>query len=338
MCYRQLTFVVYLMILFGRKSDKEDDRLHELLEEDRFEEFRGSIQIFSIMLALPLFPLFWFADLIYVPHLKWHFLVLRLLVIPYSIAIFYLSKKVQTLKGMHVLAWVFTIFCALAVTYMTFLAGGVSSPYYAGINLATLATLAFLPMSKRSRWLWVLFAWSPFYIWGFISKSAFEDWRMLGIHSFFIASTIYISIIIRSFFDRLRLKEIKTRLELSDEQKKLKNEQEKLQVANRLIREIFGRYLSDDVVESILKLPEGLFLGGEKRRVTIVMSDLRDFTSISEQLKPEHVVQLLNSYFKIMFDVIEGYGGTVNEISGDSLLILFGAPQDLYDHTQRAVA
>jgi class 3 adenylate cyclase len=69
-----------------------------------------------------------------------------------------------------------------------------------------------------------------------------------------------------------------------------------------------------------------------------MITDLRGFTSISEQLKPEQVVQLLNSYFQRMFDVAQEYGGTIDEISGDSLLLLFGAHQDLPERSQKAVA
>jgi adenylate cyclase len=81
-----------------------------------------------------------------------------------------------------------------------------------------------------------------------------------------------------------------------------------------------------------------LELGGEKRKVTIMMTDLRGFTALSERLKPEQVVQLLNSYFEVMVDVVLQYSGTINEIVGDALLVIFGAPQEMPDRAQRAIA
>lgn len=111
-----------------------------------------------------------------------------------------------------------------------------------------------------------------------------------------------------------------------------------LNKANQFIRKTFGRYLSEDIVENILLSSEGLKMGGEKKVLTIMITDLRGFTSISEQLKPEQVVRLLNSYFKRMFDIAQRYQGTINEISGDALLILFGAPQQIKDRSQKAVA
>ena len=113
---------------------------------------------------------------------------------------------------------------------------------------------------------------------------------------------------------------------------------EALEVRNRFIREAFGRYLSDDIVESILESPEGLKRGGEKRNVTIMLTDLRGFTAITETSEPEQVVRMLNGYLEVMFDVIERFNGTISDIVGDSLVVLFGAPRDLPDRAQWAVA
>ena len=113
---------------------------------------------------------------------------------------------------------------------------------------------------------------------------------------------------------------------------------EDLEKSSELIKRMFGRYLSTEVMNSLLEDPSALELGGEKRMVTIMMTDLRGFTSLSERLEPEQVVQMLNSYFEVMVEAILQYNGTINEIIGDALLVIFGAPQDLPDRTQRAIA
>ena len=111
-----------------------------------------------------------------------------------------------------------------------------------------------------------------------------------------------------------------------------------LEVRNQFIRKTFGRYLTDDVVENLLESPDGLKVGGERREVTILMTDLRGFSSLSERLKPEQVVSLLNIYLGTMTDVILKYEGTIDEFIGDAILVVFGAPIQKKDHAERAVA
>jgi PAS domain S-box-containing protein len=113
---------------------------------------------------------------------------------------------------------------------------------------------------------------------------------------------------------------------------------EQLELRNSFIRETFGRYVTDEVVATVLESPTGLQIGGEKRKVTMVMADLRGFTSLSERLAPERVVTILNRYLSTMVKIIKRYEGTIDEFIGDAIFILFGAPTWQEDDAQRAVA
>jgi len=113
---------------------------------------------------------------------------------------------------------------------------------------------------------------------------------------------------------------------------------EQLERANRFIRKTFGRYLSDSIVDTILESPEGTSLGGEKRKLTIMMTDLRGFTAISERLPAETVVSIINIFLEIMTEIILKYHGTIDEFIGDAILAIFGAPVLQEDDAQRAVA
>jgi adenylate cyclase len=108
--------------------------------------------------------------------------------------------------------------------------------------------------------------------------------------------------------------------------------------AAELIRRAFGRYVSEEVATKILQSPEGLELGGEEREITILMSDLRGFTAMAESLSPHQVIEFLNVYLEAMVDVISRYEGTIDEIIGDAILVIFGAPIAHEDHGARAVA
>ncbi len=117
----------------------------------------------------------------------------------------------------------------------------------------------------------------------------------------------------------------------------LKDSHEQLERRNQFIRETFGRYTSDDIVDVLLDMPEGLKLGGEKRQVTLLMSDLRGFTALAERLEAAEVVALLNHYLSAMVELIHRHGGTIDDIIGDAILVIFGAPVATPDAPQRAV-
>lgn len=130
-------------------------------------------------------------------------------------------------------------------------------------------------------------------------------------------------------------KEITTRRIVEE---KLRSAEKEAKELSEFLKKTFGRYISVEVMNNLLENPSALELGGERREVTIMMSDIRGFTAITERLEPEQVVKMLNTYFEIMVEVIHQYDGTINEIIGDSLLTFFGAPQHISDRTQRAIA
>ena len=111
-----------------------------------------------------------------------------------------------------------------------------------------------------------------------------------------------------------------------------------VETQNAFIRQVFGRYLTDDVVQTILDSPDGLRLGGERREITIMMADIRGFTQIASRLEAPDVMKLVNHFLSVMTEVIQRHGGTIDEFIGDAVLVLFGAPHPLEDHAKKAIA
>ena len=134
------------------------------------------------------------------------------------------------------------------------------------------------------------------------------------------------------------LARVETQLALRRQKLEIKRLAEVLELRNRFIQTLFGRYISDEVVADLLASPEGPKIGGEQRRVTLLMSDLRGFTPLTEGLAPQQVLRLLNSYLGTMADVVLAHQGTVDEFVGDAILAIFGAPVARSDDAQRAVA
>jgi adenylate cyclase len=134
------------------------------------------------------------------------------------------------------------------------------------------------------------------------------------------------------------LARVEAQLTLKQQKEEIRRLAEDLERRNAFIRSLFGRYVSEEVVADLLESPEGPRLGGESREVTLLMSDLRGFTPLTEGLAPEQVLQLLNSYLASMADVILAHHGTIDEFVGDGILAIFGAPLARPDDARRAVA
>ncbi|MBN1281272.1 MAG: adenylate/guanylate cyclase domain-containing protein [Candidatus Thermoplasmatota archaeon] len=106
--------------------------------------------------------------------------------------------------------------------------------------------------------------------------------------------------------------------------------------SRKWITSVFGKYVSPVVIDHLLKHPDKIKLGGEKRNMTIFFSDIRGFTPISEQLKPEELVHLLNEYLTEMTSIIINNQGLVDKFMGDAIMAFWGAPLDLPNHADIA--
>ena len=118
---------------------------------------------------------------------------------------------------------------------------------------------------------------------------------------------------------------LKARVGSSLEKKRLRDQQ----------RELFRKFATAEVADSLLT--SGLALGGKHVEATVMFCDIRSYTRLTEALSPADTIELLNSYYTLMFDAIAGHGGIVNQVLGDGLMAIFGAPMPLADHRERAV-
>ena len=118
---------------------------------------------------------------------------------------------------------------------------------------------------------------------------------------------------------------LKARIGASLEKKRLRDQQKEL------VRRFATREVAEDLDAS------GFALGGRRVQATVMFSDIRGFTTMAEAMAPEETIDLLNTYYTLMFDPISGHGGVVNQMIGDGLMAIFGAPLTLADPCASAV-
>ncbi|MEW6054727.1 MAG: adenylate/guanylate cyclase domain-containing protein [Nitrospirota bacterium] len=106
---------------------------------------------------------------------------------------------------------------------------------------------------------------------------------------------------------------------------------------SREIRAMFSSYVSPKIVETLISNPEKAKLGGDRKMVTVLFSDIKGFTSLSEKRPPEEVVEILNEYFKEMADIIFRWDGTLDKFVGDEIMAFWGAPADQPNHAELAL-
>ncbi len=107
----------------------------------------------------------------------------------------------------------------------------------------------------------------------------------------------------------------------------------------RFVKELFGRYISPQIAREIVSRADAgeLRLGGEEREVSVLFADIRGFTSISEQLSPEAIVKMLNTYLSVVADAVVQHDGIVNKFGGDNIMAVWNAPQSQPEHALLAV-
>lgn len=113
---------------------------------------------------------------------------------------------------------------------------------------------------------------------------------------------------------------------------------EDLYLRNEFIKQVFGQHVTNEVAEAALNRDGPLTLGGDRRKVTVLMADLRSFTPMAESLPPEEVVDALNVFLGTIADIVMEHGGSVDNFIGDAMMAVFGVPLAKPDDAARAIA
>ncbi|GHV41462.1 hypothetical protein AGMMS49546_17390 [Spirochaetia bacterium] len=145
-----------------------------------------------------------------------------------------------------------------------------------------------------------------------------------------------IDYITKPFVPSLLMKRIEVHLLVESQKRTLEIQQRELQYYNENLRKAFSTYVSGDVAEDVMEDPSRLQLGGSKRNMSAIFTDIQGFSTIAEKLDPEDLVKLLNIYLSGLSDIILEQKGTIDKYEGDAIMAFFGAPLNLPDHALRA--
>ncbi len=189
--------------------------LTRLYEAEVLKEIRTVLNIITNSMAIPLYLIFWVADLIYIPDRKWEFLLLRMTIIPICLVTRYESKKELTSYQAQILCVTFVGLVALPINIMIFLIPEVGTGYYAGLNLVAIGGLSFIPFSLNFFLAATFTIYFPYYSIALGKSQGMHDLLEVLLNSFFIVGAIIICFVIRLNHERFRLRDINNTLALN---------------------------------------------------------------------------------------------------------------------------
>ncbi|MGX1929039.1 adenylate/guanylate cyclase domain-containing protein [Flagellimonas sp. 2504JD4-2] len=138
--------------------------------------------------------------------------------------------------------------------------------------------------------------------------------------------------------ERIRMnKLVDLQKQIQESKRHLEALNSELMESNQFYKHLFGQYMSESLLDKVVKNKKETQLGGEERDVTVLVSDIRGFSPISEQYDAKTVIEVLNIYFEEMIAIIHGYEGYINEILGDGILVIFGAPNKINNSAFNAI-
>ncbi len=309
--------------------------LAEMRDQERAEEIRTFIVTAVKYLSAPILLGLWGLDLIYVPHLIWHCLAIRLTAIPFVFAILWLFRKPTTLARAQQIATASVIGNALVITALLWITEGISSPYYAGLNLITVA-MSCVPWTARYVILNLVLIYYPFLIMGIVKGGSPTQIRVLSIHFFFIAGTILMSVIMRLYMERLRMSEIKARLALKDEIVSrdgiIRVKTEEMVNLNQLAKQF-----SPQVVRAIQTGEITLEGSVKARQICAVFIDIVKSTDRLQMIPIDEFTQVIASFMRDTTHILLDHDITIDKYLGDGVLAFSGAPLTQDDYLLRVV-
>lgn len=307
-------------------------------QQDLPAEIRSVLAIIASKMAMPLYLLFWAADIAYVPHLKWPFFAIRLSTIPICYFTLKLAQRINDVEKIEQVALFFALSLASSINLMIFMIGDATTPYYAGLGLVTIGALSFIPFSKQRYIVAIAGIYLPYYVITFANLKSRQDLALIGVHSFFIGGAVLICLLIRFFQEDLRLKEIASRMKLHEE---IMNRdsiiQEKTDEAVKL--NSLSSQFSPQVLESIKSGKINLESGsGTHMQICAIFIDIVNSTERVTRIDKDKVDRVLSKFLDDSVKILLKYDITIDKFLGDGIMAFCNAPLKRADYVARVAS
>lgn len=306
----------------------------KLREFEVLEEIRSVLKVIANWMAIPLFLAFWLADLVYIPEMKWEFLALRLTIVPLCILARYELQREQSFRRAQIFTACYVGLVALPINVMIAMIPDVGTPYYAGLNLVAIAGLSFIPFSTGYLVISALAIYLPYYVIVVSKSQHWEDLGSVALNSFFIVGSIIICVLIRFFHEKLRIREINSRLAL------------KMEIASRdiVIRSktdeavrlnALSTQFSPQVVQAIRDGRVDIDKGVRRAQICAIFVDIVGSTDRVVRLDQAKVDLVLARFMDTVVTIFLKHDITIDKFQGDGILAFANDPIRYQDYIQR---
>lgn len=320
----------------GQRQEElqQEPNTSALRELDVIEEIRWVLRVISPLMTIPLFLLFWIADWIIYPEQKWEFLGIRLLVIPLCLGARYMVTRVQGIRSVQAMAVAVGLGVSTAINAIIYFIPDPVTPYYAGLNLAALGGLCFIPFNRSAFAILALGTFGPYYAIVATKARGFDDFKTILVYSFFTVGSVVICYLIRHFNESLRHREILSRIALQSEiSNRDKLIQEKTSEAVRL--NTLSTQFSPQVVRAIREGRVDLEKGVHRAQICAIFVDIVGSTERVVRLDQQKVDKVLARFMDTVVSTFLKYDLTIDKFQGDGILAFANDPIRHQDFVQR---
>jgi class 3 adenylate cyclase len=308
--------------------------IKKIRDRELIHEIKHVLIITSNWMAIPLYLAFWVADLFYVPQYKWEFLLIRLTIIPICLVVQKLSIRINKLKDLQILAVSYSIALATLINVMLIFINDPTSSYYAGLNLVAVGCLSFLPLRWRYFIITALGIYLPYVLFTFIKLPSTENLNLVLVNYFFTTGTVVMCLLIRFFNEKLRQKEINSKVQL------MQNIVERDQVIELKTKEAIrlnslSNQFSPQVVRAIADGSVKLDSSVHRARICAIFIDIVGSTERVVRLDQEKIDLVLSRFMDTTVTSLLKYDLTIDKFQGDGILAFANDPIRRDDFVQR---